>query len=251
MIEANWMLFLAASVVVIATPGQDMILVMSKSLAQGARAGVATAAGVSVGLVGHTLLATLGLGALLRASDWVFTALKLVGAAYLVYLGLQLLHPCCKPGRGKHGPAIACSAVRHRGGLQHQQPQDRGLRTLPSCRSSWHRTRCIPRSRSLHLAWRLPRSPSSSRVRWLCLPVRFRRGSARVQRRCAGCTAAAASSCWGLPFGSRLLGVAMPDPSFNRTRRSAQPLLVGLRRWWRAGKRERKGARAARDALTI
>jgi len=91
MIEANWMLFLAASVVVIATPGQDMILVMSKSLAQGARAGVATAAGVSVGLVGHTLLATLGLGALLRASDWVFTALKLVGAAYLVYLGLQLL----------------------------------------------------------------------------------------------------------------------------------------------------------------
>jgi threonine/homoserine/homoserine lactone efflux protein len=64
MIEAQWLLFLAASVVVIATPGQDMILVMSKSLAQGARAGVATAAGVSVGLVGHTLLATLGLGAL-------------------------------------------------------------------------------------------------------------------------------------------------------------------------------------------
>ena len=71
MMEVNWVLFLAASVVVIATPGQDMILVMSKSLAQGTRAGVATAAGVSIGLVGHTLLATLGLGALLRASDWV------------------------------------------------------------------------------------------------------------------------------------------------------------------------------------
>jgi len=91
MIEAQWLLFLAASVVVIATPGQDMILVMSKSLAQGARAGVATAAGVSVGLVGHTLLATLGLGALLRTSEWLFTALKFVGGAYLLYLGVQLL----------------------------------------------------------------------------------------------------------------------------------------------------------------
>jgi threonine/homoserine/homoserine lactone efflux protein len=80
-----------ASLAVIATPGQDMILVMSKSLAQGTRAGLATAAGVSVGLVGHTLPATLGLGALLRTSDWLFTGIKLAGAAYLVYLGVQLL----------------------------------------------------------------------------------------------------------------------------------------------------------------
>jgi len=91
MIEAHWLLFLLASVVVIATPGQDMILVMSRSVTHGTRAGVATAAGVSVGLVGHTLLATLGLGALLRASEWVFMVLKLAGAAYLLYLGLQLL----------------------------------------------------------------------------------------------------------------------------------------------------------------
>jgi len=91
MIDAHWLLFLIASVVVIATPGQDMILVMSKSLTHGVRAGVITAAGVSVGLVGHTLLATLGLGALLRTSEWLFTALKFVGAAYLLYLGVQLL----------------------------------------------------------------------------------------------------------------------------------------------------------------
>jgi len=89
--DAYWPLFLLASAVVIATPGQDMILVISKALAHGARAGVATAAGVSIGLVGHTLLATLGLGALLRASEWLFTVLKLVGAAYLLYLGIRLL----------------------------------------------------------------------------------------------------------------------------------------------------------------
>jgi threonine/homoserine/homoserine lactone efflux protein len=91
MIDAYWLLFLLASVVVIATPGQDMILVMSKSLSHGSRAGLITAAGVSLGLVGHTVLATLGLGALLRTSEWLFTALKFVGAAYLLYLGVQLL----------------------------------------------------------------------------------------------------------------------------------------------------------------
>lgn len=89
--EATWLLFTIASLVVITTPGQDMILVMSRSIAQGPGAGVATAAGVSVGLVGHTLLATLGLGAILRTTEWAFFVLKVVGAAYLVWLGVKLL----------------------------------------------------------------------------------------------------------------------------------------------------------------
>jgi len=56
MVEASWLVFIVASLVLIATPGQDMILVMSRSVAQGAAAGVATAAGVSVGLIGHTAI---------------------------------------------------------------------------------------------------------------------------------------------------------------------------------------------------
>lgn len=91
MVEVTWLLFVVASLVLIVTPGQDMILVMSRSIAQGSAAGVVTAAGVSVGLVGHTVLATLGLGAILRTSEWLFVALKLAGAAYLVYLGIQSL----------------------------------------------------------------------------------------------------------------------------------------------------------------
>jgi len=106
MIEASWVLFVATSLLLIATPGQDMILVMSRSIAQGAAAGVATAAGVSVGLVGHTVLATLGLGAILRTSEWLFVALKLVGAAYLLYLGFGLL-------RTKQG-ALALGSVSPR-----------------------------------------------------------------------------------------------------------------------------------------
>ena len=104
MLEASWGLFIVASLLLIVTPGQDMVLVMSRSIAQGAGAGVATAAGVSVGLVGHTLLATLGLGALLQASDVLFTVLKLAGAAYLVWLGVQLLR--------QDGAALALSAGR-------------------------------------------------------------------------------------------------------------------------------------------
>lgn len=89
--EADWLLFIVASLVLIATPGQDMILVMSRSIAQGPLAGITTAAGVSVGLVGHTVLATLGLGAVLRTSELLFVALKLVGAAYLIWLAIGLL----------------------------------------------------------------------------------------------------------------------------------------------------------------
>lgn len=91
MIEITWWLFIVTSLVLIITPGQDMILVMTRSIAQGSAAGVSTAAGVSVGLFGHTILVTLGLGAVLQASEWLFTLLKLVGAVYLVYLGVHLV----------------------------------------------------------------------------------------------------------------------------------------------------------------
>ncbi|MEM7258389.1 MAG: LysE family translocator, partial [Pseudomonadota bacterium] len=91
MIEINWVLFIIASVAVILTPGQDLLLVMSRSMTQGAAAGVATAAGVSSGLMAHTLLATLGVGAIVMASQWLYLTMKFVGAMYLIYLGVSLL----------------------------------------------------------------------------------------------------------------------------------------------------------------
>ncbi len=84
-------LFVMASILVILSPGQDMVLVMSRGIAQGARAGMITAAGVSTGLLAHTALATAGVGALLLASASLFNVVKMIGAMYLFYLGVRLL----------------------------------------------------------------------------------------------------------------------------------------------------------------
>jgi threonine/homoserine/homoserine lactone efflux protein len=84
-------LYAAASLALILTPGQDMLYVISRSLAQGRLAGVCSAVGVIIGILVHTALAAFGLGALLAASEALFVVLKLVGAAYLVYLGIRLM----------------------------------------------------------------------------------------------------------------------------------------------------------------
>jgi len=84
-------LYVAASLALIATPGQDMLYVIARSLAQGRWAGLCSAFGVCLGILVHTGLAALGAGALLRASETGFLVLKLIGAAYLVYLGVRML----------------------------------------------------------------------------------------------------------------------------------------------------------------
>lgn len=89
--EVITLLFILTSIIIILTPGQDMILVMSQSISHGKKAGIITALGVSGGLLGHTLLATVGLGSLLMASNWLFDVIKFIGAAYLIYIGYQLL----------------------------------------------------------------------------------------------------------------------------------------------------------------
>jgi len=93
-------LYVVASLALIITPGQDMLYVLSRSLAQGKVAGVCSALGVIVGILVHTALAAFGVGAILMASEALFLALKLVGAAYLVYLGIRLLLTRAPQGPG-------------------------------------------------------------------------------------------------------------------------------------------------------
>jgi len=89
--DTSLALYIVASLALILTPGQDMLYVISRSLAQGRLAGVYSAIGVILGILVHTALAALGVGAILAASEALFLALKLAGAAYLVYLGARLL----------------------------------------------------------------------------------------------------------------------------------------------------------------
>ena len=84
-------LYVAASLALIATPGQDMLYVIARSVAQGRWAGLCSAFGVCLGILVHTALAAIGVGAILHASEELFTVLKLVGAGYLVYLGVRML----------------------------------------------------------------------------------------------------------------------------------------------------------------
>jgi threonine/homoserine/homoserine lactone efflux protein len=83
--------FVMVSVVVICTPGQDTALTIRNTLTGGRRSGIATAAGVAAGQAVWTLAASAGVVAILSASEPVFHALKLAGAAYLVYLGTHSL----------------------------------------------------------------------------------------------------------------------------------------------------------------
>jgi threonine/homoserine/homoserine lactone efflux protein len=83
--------FLGVSALVIVTPGQDTALTIKNTLAGGRRTGVLTALGVSTGQAVWTLAASAGVAALLVASEPAFLALKLAGAAYLVFLGAQAL----------------------------------------------------------------------------------------------------------------------------------------------------------------
>jgi threonine/homoserine/homoserine lactone efflux protein len=83
--------FLGVSALVIVTPGQDTALTIRNTLFGGRRAGVLTAGGVASGQAFWTLAASLGLAAILNASEPAFLAVRLVGAAYLVLLGLQTL----------------------------------------------------------------------------------------------------------------------------------------------------------------
>ena len=87
----NLALYVVASMALILTPGQDMIYVIGRSLAQGRVAGLCSAIGVIIGILVHTALAAIGVGAILHASEELFTVLKLVGAGYLVYLGVRML----------------------------------------------------------------------------------------------------------------------------------------------------------------
>ncbi|MBN9030508.1 MAG: lysine transporter LysE [Rhizobiales bacterium 63-7] len=86
----HWIAFVAASAVLLAIPGPTILLVISYALGHGRKSASATVAGVALGDFTAMTASMLGLGALLAASAALFTVLKWIGAAYLIYLGVKL-----------------------------------------------------------------------------------------------------------------------------------------------------------------
>jgi threonine/homoserine/homoserine lactone efflux protein len=85
-----WLAFVAASAILLLIPGPTVLLVISYALGEGRRSALSTVAGVALGDLTSVTLAMLGLGALLATSTELFTALRWIGAAYLIYLGFRL-----------------------------------------------------------------------------------------------------------------------------------------------------------------
>jgi threonine/homoserine/homoserine lactone efflux protein len=83
--------FLTIAVLITLAPGPDNLMVLSLGMARGRKSGVAFGLGCALGCLNHTLLAALGVSALIAASPVAFTALKIAGGLYLVWLGVQAI----------------------------------------------------------------------------------------------------------------------------------------------------------------
>ena|SRR5579872_761153 len=102
----HWLAFAAASGILLAIPGPTVLLVISYALGHGRRSALGTVAGVALGDFTAMTASMLGLGALLAASAEVFTVVKWIGAAYLIFLGIKLWRaPVTELGGGAAAPA--------------------------------------------------------------------------------------------------------------------------------------------------
>src|SRR5918997_31533 len=97
--------FVIASLVLIALPGPDQALIMRNALVGGRTAGVRTMLGGASGLSLHAGAAALGVSALLATSATAYAALKIVGIAYLLYLGVKLLRSARRPAEADEAPS--------------------------------------------------------------------------------------------------------------------------------------------------
>lgn len=110
----NLYLFFIASLLLNLTPGNDMLYVASRSISQGIKAGITSAAGIFIGCFVHILAAVLGLSIIISRSVYLFQLIKFAGAAYLIYLGVKVLlsKPCVDTTDEKPSKANYCKLFK-------------------------------------------------------------------------------------------------------------------------------------------
>ena len=101
--------FFAASLALAVTPGPAVVYIVTRTLAQGRGAGLASAAGVALGNLGNATGAAIGLAALFAVSSLAFTVVKYAGAAYLIWLGIRALRA---PGAGSGETRFGTASLR-------------------------------------------------------------------------------------------------------------------------------------------
>src|ERR1700710_2282098 len=104
-------LFILSGLLLNITPGPDGAYIVGRSVQMGWRGGAAAALGISAGCLVHGFAAAIGLSALVAASSFAFTAIKLIGAAYLFYIGIRMLlaHPTANDDAPAMGTAVMLS----------------------------------------------------------------------------------------------------------------------------------------------
>lgn len=110
-----WLVFFSAALALNLSPGPDLIYILSRTIAQGRKIGFASSFGIWTGAVIHVLAAALGLSAVLATSALAFAVVKYIGAAYLIYLGIQALRSAggrFEVSASPHSPSSALQAFR-------------------------------------------------------------------------------------------------------------------------------------------
>jgi RhtB (resistance to homoserine/threonine) family protein len=87
----NYLIFIVSGIILNITPGNDTIYILTRSIAQGRKAGVISALGIGTGCLVHTIMASFGLSVILSKSILLFDVIKYIGAVYLVYIGIRTI----------------------------------------------------------------------------------------------------------------------------------------------------------------
>jgi RhtB (resistance to homoserine/threonine) family protein len=117
-VDAHLLVFVGVAAVVIIVPGPDTAVILRNILLHGRRAGLGTSFGVAAGLAVWTVAAAFGIASLVRASEVAFTALKLLGALYLIWLGVQAIRTAGDAIAHSGEPAAAKRAMSARSGFR-------------------------------------------------------------------------------------------------------------------------------------
>lgn len=110
--SGNLSLFLAAALIIAVVPGPGIFYVMGRTLSDGRRVGIASTLGTAMGGSVHILAGALGISAIIFASAQFFAAFKLVGAAYLIWLGIRTFREAGSQLKRLAGPISAARAFR-------------------------------------------------------------------------------------------------------------------------------------------